>query len=78
MMIPRERKLVRVYVELPANVAMRYREEQDGEILMGQVEKIMQPYTMRTKHIDWSTIYTVYTPAVSAIHGVPLKANQLC
>ncbi|KAB8211241.1 FAD binding domain-containing protein [Aspergillus parasiticus] len=59
MMIPRERKLVRVYVELPANVAMRYREEQDGEILMGQVEKIMQPYTMRTKHIDWSTIYTV-------------------
>ncbi|OGM48511.1 FAD monooxygenase [Aspergillus bombycis] len=59
MMIPRERKLVRVYVELPDDVAMRYREEQDGEILMSQVEQIMQPYIMKTKHIDWFTIYTV-------------------
>ena len=60
MMIPRERKLVRVYVELPPSVAMRYREDQDGEVLMHQVAKVMQPYMMETKHIEWSTTYTVH------------------
>ncbi|KAJ5588468.1 hypothetical protein N7537_011146 [Penicillium hordei] len=59
MMIPRERKLVRIYVELHPDVAARYREEQDGEVLMNEVEKIMWPYIMKTKHIDWSTAYTV-------------------
>lgn len=59
-MIPRERKLVRVYVELPPSVAMRYREDQDGEVLMHQVAKVMQPYMMETKHIEWSTTYTVH------------------
>lgn len=61
MMIPRERKLVRVYVELPPSVATRYREEQDGEVLMNQVAKVMQPCMMKTKHIEWSTTYTVHT-----------------
>lgn len=60
MMIPRERKLVRIYVELPPSVAVQYREEQDGEILMKQVAKVMQPYMMETKHIEWSTTYTVH------------------
>ncbi|KAJ5181827.1 hypothetical protein N7449_011974 [Penicillium cf. viridicatum] len=59
MVIPRERKLVRIYVELHSDVATRYREEQDSEVLMDEVEKIMRPYMMKTKHIDWSTAYTV-------------------
>ncbi|KAJ5088705.1 hypothetical protein N7456_012321 [Penicillium angulare] len=59
MMIPRERKLVRVYVELPPDVADRYRAECDADILMEQIAMIMQPYTISTSHIDWSTIYTV-------------------
>ncbi|KAJ5173253.1 hypothetical protein N7492_005846 [Penicillium capsulatum] len=59
MMIPRERKLVRIYVELPSHVATQYRESQDGTILMEQVQKAMHPYTMKTSHIEWSTIYTV-------------------
>lgn len=59
MMIPRERKLVRVYVELPPESADRYRVERNPEILMKQVATMMQPYTMSTSHIDWSTIYTV-------------------
>ncbi|PLB46159.1 FAD binding domain protein [Aspergillus steynii IBT 23096] len=59
MMIPRERKLVRVYVELPPEAAERYRAEHNADVLMDQVATIMQPYTIKTSHIDWSTIYTV-------------------
>ncbi|KAI9370878.1 FAD binding domain protein [Aspergillus egyptiacus] len=59
MMIPRERKLVRVYVELPSSAADRYRAEHSPDVLMEQVATIMQPYTISTSHIDWSTIYTV-------------------
>jgi hypothetical protein len=76
MMIPRERKLVRIYVELHPDVAARYREEQDGEVLMNEVEKIMWPYIMKTKHIDWSTAYTVRTSTASTIYCVIPKANK--
>lgn len=63
-MIPRERKLVRVYVELPLESAERYRAERSADVLMEQVATIMQPYTIQTSHIDWSTIYTV-SPSIS-------------
>ncbi|KAI9044337.1 putative FAD monooxygenase [Aspergillus affinis] len=59
MMIPRERKLVRVYVELPPKSAERYRAESNPDILMERVATIMKPYSMSTSNIDWSTIYTV-------------------
>ena len=65
MMIPRERKLVRVYVELPSEAAERYRAERKADVLMDQVATIMQPYTMKTSHIDWSTIYTVRPPLLT-------------
>ena len=61
-MIPRERKLVRVFVELPPAEADRYRADRNANVLTEQVATIMQPYTMRTSHIDWSTIYTVISP----------------
>lgn len=41
MMIPRERKLVRVYVELPPEVANRYRADRNADILTEQVATIM-------------------------------------
>lgn len=59
MMIPRERKLVRVYVELSPEASSRYRAERNPDILLEQVATIMQPYTIRAGHIDWSTTYTV-------------------
>ncbi|KAJ5539802.1 FAD binding domain protein [Penicillium frequentans] len=59
MMIPRERKLVRVYVELPPEASGRYRAERNPDVLMDQVAATMQPYTIRASHIDWSTTYTV-------------------
>lgn len=61
-MIPRENKLVRVYVELPPGAADTYRADRNADVLTDQVATIMQPYTMRTSHIDWSTIYTVSSP----------------
>jgi phenol 2-monooxygenase len=62
MMIPRERKLVRIYVELPFEAAERYRAEHNAGILMEQVATIMKPYSIRTNYVDWSTMYTVSTP----------------
>ncbi|KAL3480808.1 FAD binding domain-containing protein [Aspergillus californicus] len=59
MMIPREKKLVRIYVELPSEAAERYRAEQNAHILMEPVATIMKPYSIRTNYVDWSTIYTV-------------------
>lgn len=62
MVIPRERKLVRVYVELSPSTADKYRAEHSAEVLMEQVATVMQPYTISAIHIDWSTIYTVSLP----------------
>jgi phenol 2-monooxygenase len=60
MMIPRERKLVRIYVELSSDAAERCRTEQhNADILMEQVAAIIKPYSIRTNYVDWSTIYTV-------------------
>ncbi|CBF75938.1 hypothetical protein AN3536.2 [Aspergillus nidulans FGSC A4] len=59
MMIPRERKLVRIYVELPFEAAERYRAEHNAGILMEQVATIMKPYSIRTNYVDWSTINKV-------------------
>lgn len=75
MMIPRERKLVRVYVELPPSAASRYRAERDATVLMEQVATIMQPYNMRTSYIDWSTIYTVSSPFLLLFDAVPKSTS---
>ncbi|KAH1606460.1 hypothetical protein KXX21_005894 [Aspergillus fumigatus] len=81
MMIPRERKLVRVYVELPPEVANRYRADRNADILTEQVATIMQPYTLKTNRIDWSTIYTVSSPFLCSFDAVPgtpkLITNQV-
>ncbi|GFG16055.1 phenol 2-monooxygenase [Aspergillus udagawae] len=46
MMIPRERKLVRVYVELPPSSADRYRAEHNADILMEQLTPSFPPSTL--------------------------------
>ncbi|KAL1849062.1 hypothetical protein Plec18170_007721 [Paecilomyces lecythidis] len=59
MMIPREKRLVRVYVELSPSTAAQYKMEENAGFIMSQVEVIMQPYSMKAKHIAWSTVYNV-------------------
>jgi phenol 2-monooxygenase len=59
MMIPRERQLVRVYVQLSLSMADEYNMEKDPEIILRQVEAIMKPYSLKAKKIIWSTVYRV-------------------
>ncbi|KAE8148628.1 FAD binding domain protein [Aspergillus avenaceus] len=59
MIIPRERRLVRVYVELSPRASAQFSAHEDLEIILNQVSEIMQPYTVKTEHIAWHTTYRV-------------------
>ncbi|OQD67743.1 hypothetical protein PENPOL_c003G06339 [Penicillium polonicum] len=60
MIIPRERKLVRMYVQVSSGLAEIYRaSDRDPEVIMQAVRKIMQPYRFHASQIEWSTIYSV-------------------
>ncbi|KAE8132628.1 hypothetical protein BDV38DRAFT_287547 [Aspergillus pseudotamarii] len=53
MIIPRERKLVRMYVQVSATLAEKYRaSDRDPNV-------IMQPYHFDASRIEWSTTYSV-------------------
>lgn len=70
MMIPREKRLVRVYVELSPSTAAQYKMEENPGFIMSQVEVIMQPYSMKAKHIAWSTVYNVLYSSSQRFYGV--------
>ncbi|KAF7591615.1 hypothetical protein BBP40_001315 [Aspergillus hancockii] len=89
MMVPRERRLVRVYVELSPMASAHFTEQQTPMTIMNQVSEIMQPYVVKSNHIDWFTTYKVgqrLCPKVSfhnriflagdAIHTHSPKAGQ--
>lgn len=60
MIIPRERKLVRMYVQVSSELASKYwANGGDPEVIMMAVRKIMQPYRFNASGIEWSTIYVV-------------------
>ncbi|CDM35428.1 Aromatic-ring hydroxylase-like [Penicillium roqueforti FM164] len=59
MIIPRERRLVRCYVQLPHEVAAVLWKEVDPALLVNIVKKILSPHTFEASNIEWSTIYTV-------------------
>lgn len=60
MIIPRERKLVRMYVQVTPGQAEVYRaNDQDPEVIMQAVRNIMQPYRFEASRLEWSTIYSV-------------------
>lgn len=60
MIIPRERKLVRMYVQVSSELASNYwTNGGDPEVIMMTVRKIMQPYRFNASLIEWSTIYAV-------------------
>jgi phenol 2-monooxygenase len=66
MIIPRERKLVRMYVQVSSELANNYTtSNRDPEVIMRAVRKIMQPYQFDASRLEWSTIYTV-SEALSA------------
>lgn len=60
MIIPRERKLVRIYVQVSSELASNYwTNGGDPEVIMMAVRNIMQPYRFNASLIEWSTIYAV-------------------
>ncbi|KAE8413234.1 FAD binding domain-containing protein [Aspergillus pseudocaelatus] len=60
MIIPRERKLVRMYVQVSASLAEKYRaSDRDPNVIMQAVRGIMKPYHFDASRIEWSTIYSV-------------------
>lgn len=60
MIIPRERKLVRMYVQVSSELANTcWANNGDPEVIMKAVRKIMQPYRFNASRIEWSTIYAV-------------------
>ncbi|BAE60175.1 unnamed protein product [Aspergillus oryzae RIB40] len=60
MIIPRERKLVRMYVQVSSSLAEKYRaSDRDPDMIMQAVTKIMQPYHFDASRVEWSTIYSV-------------------
>lgn len=60
MVIPRERKLVRIYVQVSSDLAQKYlTEDRDPEVIMEAVRKIMHPFAFNASHLEWSTIYSV-------------------
>ncbi|PWY89454.1 FAD binding domain protein [Aspergillus sclerotioniger CBS 115572] len=59
MIIPREKKLVRFYIQISPTVAAGFKANYCPSALMTVLKNILQPYTFDTSHTEWSTIYTV-------------------
>ncbi|KAF7181555.1 hypothetical protein CNMCM7691_000774 [Aspergillus felis] len=59
MTIPRERRLVRVHVELSRETLASYKKEENPAIIIIRVAEIMQPYAMKAKRVEWHTTYKV-------------------
>ncbi|PYH95246.1 2-polyprenyl-6-methoxyphenol hydroxylase [Aspergillus ellipticus CBS 707.79] len=59
MIIPREKKLVRFYIQVSPPIAAKFKADYHPSALMAVLKGILQPYIFETSHIEWSTIYTV-------------------
>lgn len=58
MIIPRERKLIRVYVQLVLSDYGLSQKDQ-AVIITEATRKVLYPYTFSAKSIEWTTIYRV-------------------
>ncbi|KAE8387455.1 FAD binding domain-containing protein [Aspergillus alliaceus] len=80
MIVPRERRLARVYVELSPIASGRFTEQQEPQIIMDQIAEIMQPYTMKTNQIAWYTTYKVgqrVCPKISIYNRIFLAGEAI-
>ncbi|CAI7630645.1 unnamed protein product [Penicillium glandicola] len=59
MIIPRERRLVRCYVQLSPEVATAFRTKVDPGILVNIIRSILSPYSFEASSVEWSTVYSV-------------------
>ena len=67
MVIPRENKLVRLYIQLnEVNATGKPvdRSQLSPDMILESAQKIMSPYTLTYKYCDWWTAYQVWTLAI--------------
>lgn len=63
MVIPQERDLVRLYIQLPIQVVPGERVDKSKvtpEFILETARRVLHPYTLDTDHIDWFTGYHMY------------------
>ncbi|GFF22803.1 phenol 2-monooxygenase [Aspergillus udagawae] len=59
MIIPRERRMVRVYVQVSPTTAAEYKDREDCELLIDAIRIIMRPYSFGYSRVEWSAVYNV-------------------
>jgi hypothetical protein len=59
MIIPRERKIVRFYIQLSAAAAATFQVNPHPPLLVGLLREILHPFTFSSTNIEWSSIYRV-------------------
>ena len=59
MVIPREGRLVRCYVQLSRETATAFKAHSEANVLIDLVKRILYPYSFEASQIEWSTIYSV-------------------
>ncbi|GJN93616.1 hypothetical protein Rhopal_006673-T1 [Rhodotorula paludigena] len=62
MVIPQERDLVRLYIQLPIQVVPGERVDKSKvtpEFILETARRVLHPYTLDTDHIDWFTGYHI-------------------
>lgn len=68
MVIPRERRLVRLYIQLahvrPEKGERFDRSAASPELIFEAAQKILQPYKISYKYCEWWTIYQVCVAVV--------------
>lgn len=76
LLIPRERKLVRIYVQLTdiknADGFEMERSAITSEMILKAAQKIFHPYTLQWGYIEWWAVYQVS----HGIQRIPLRADN--
>ena len=63
MVIPRENKLVRLYIQLKESSGEGQKVDRSNitpEVILKSAQKIMSPYKITYKYCDWWTAYQVH------------------
>lgn len=61
MVIPRERKLVRVYIQL-SSCESPLPDKLQCEVITEAIRDALHPYSFSPKQVEWTTTYTVRNP----------------
>ncbi|KAJ5385000.1 Monooxygenase FAD-binding [Penicillium concentricum] len=80
MIIPREERMVRFYVQLSPGAAALFKADYHPETLVTIVKDILHPYSFEAPYTEWSTIYTVgqrLCPALSKHNRVFLAGDAV-